>query len=188
METPHVADRLAQTPLAEGLDPDTVHRLADAGEVREVGRGELLIEEGVRGTALLVVLDGEVEVLKRYDDDGGDPLRLITLGSGTVLGEVGLVLRDAASATVRTTRPSSVFVLERARFEEILAARDAAAATLALALVKVLAARLQRMNQEAAELCERYAEVLAQAGTPRDTAPVAELQAFRQRLLSEWNF
>lgn len=188
MNEGRLVDLLAQTPLARDLDREAVRRLVEVGTVREVGRGEAVIEEGVRGSALLVILDGEVEVLKRHDDFDGEPLQLVTLGAGTILGEVGLILRDAASATVRTTRPSTLFVLERARFEEILAERDGAAATLALALAKVLATRLQRMNQEAVELCDRYEEVLAQAGTAKGNARVAELQSFRQQLLSEWNF
>lgn len=179
-------DLLAETPLAQGLGRDELERLVAAGETRDAARGEILLEEGATGAPLVVVLEGEVEVLKG-NGEGGEQC-LVNLAGQSVLGEIGLVLDRPASATVRTTRPSKLFLLGRERFEEILAARDGAAAALALALAKILAARLQRMNQEAVELCDRYEEVLAQAGTAKGTARVAELQEFRQQLLSEWNF
>lgn len=181
-----LVELLAETPLAKGLGEDELERLAGAGEVREAGRGEVLLEEGATGAPLVVVLEGEVEVIK--GDVGGEHQCLVNLTNQSVLGEIGLVLDQGASATVRTVRPSKLFLLPRSRFDEILAARDGAAAALALALARILAARLQRMNQEAVELCDRYAEVLAQAGTAKGTARVAELQQFRQQLLSEWNF
>lgn len=188
METKHLVGLLARTPLADGLDPEDVRRLAEAGELRDVGRGALLIEEGVRGSDLLVVLAGEVEVLKGHEDDQADPVRLVTLEKGTVLGEIGLVLGEPASATVRTTRPSTLFFLGRERFLELVGRGGAAASAITLSLAKILAARLQRMNEEAVELCERYEEVLAEAGEAKRSVRGAELARFKDQLLAEWNF
>lgn len=186
MDANRLTDLLAQTLLAGGLDPEDVHRLAEAGEVREVPRGELLIEEGRRGSALMVVLEGEVEVLKSHGR--GEPHRLGVLRQGTVLGEVGLVLEQPASATVRTLRSSSLFVLDRERFRELAERRDATGAVFSFAIAKVLATRLQRMNEEVVALCQRYEELLAEAGPPEKSSRVAELARFKEQLLSEWNF
>lgn len=186
METARVVEVLAGTALVEGLEPDDVRRLAEAGELRQASGAETLMEEGSPGSALFVILDGEVEVLKRRAQ--GERHRLVTLGEGAVLGEIGLVLGEPSSATVRTTRPTSLFVLERKRFEELVGRGDAAAVTLTLSLAKVLATRLRRMNEEAVELCERYEEVLAAAGESGRSPKVRELARFREQLLSEWNF
>lgn len=188
MEAERLADLLARTPLADGLEPEDVRLLAEQGELRRVARGELLIEEGVRGSALLVVVDGEVEVLKDSGDGGADLLQLVTLGQGTLLGEIGLILGEPASATVRTTRPSEIFVLHRDRFRELVDRQGGAAASLTLALTKILATRLRRMNEKIVEICDEYGEALAGTGGARPSLRGAELARFREQLLAEWNF
>jgi glutaminase len=47
-------------------------------------------------------LSGEVEVT--VDTDDGNPLRLTTLGPGTVFGEIALVNRQRRTADVMATR------------------------------------------------------------------------------------
>ncbi|HSL83005.1 MAG TPA: cyclic nucleotide-binding domain-containing protein [Thermoanaerobaculia bacterium] len=186
METEQLVDLLGGTALAAGLEPAEVGRMAEAGEARAVPEGEVLIEEGRRGAALMVILDGEVEVLKRLGN--GEVHRLGTLGTGKVLGEVGLVLEEPASATVRTVRPSTLFFLDRRRFRDLVHRRDGTSAVFSIAIAKILATRLQRMNEEVVALCERFEEGQAEAGGNRGSARRAELARFKEQLLSEWNF
>lgn len=186
MSDQRLVDHLAKTPLAHGLGEADLERLAETGEVREAARGELLLEQGAEDAPLLVVLDGEVEVM--MTDEAGHHHCLLNLGETSVLGEIGLVLGRPVAASVRATRDTTLFVLERRRFQEILERGGKAAAALALSLARVLAARLQGMNEEALKLCARYEEALAQAGTPAANARIAELARFKQQLLSEWNF
>lgn len=186
METRHVSEKLARSHLGLGLGEEELRRLAEAGEVRQADRGEVLMEEGVPGRLLVVVLDGEVEILKR--DDGGEPHRLARMGADTVLGEVGLLLEEPSSATVRVTRPSSLFLLDRERFRTLLEGDRASATPLLLALARIVARRLRRMNERAVELCEEYEEALSEAGTARGGARLAELARFKEQLQSEWNF
>lgn len=181
-----VAEKLGRSHLGVGLSDQELRRLAEAGEVRRAGRGEILMEEGVPGRLLVVVLDGEVEILKR---DGDDEIhRLARLGPDTVLGEMGLLLEEPSSATVRVTRPSSLFLLDRNRFRELLRQDQAFSAPLTLALARIVARRLRRMNEQAVELCDEYEEVLSQGGTARGGARLAELARFKEQLQSEWNF
>ena len=186
MSDERLVDLLAKTPLAHDLGEDDLQRLAESGEVREAARGDVLLEQGAEDAPLLVVLDGEVEVL--MTDEEGRHHCLLNVGETSVLGEIGLVLGRPVTATVRATRDSTLFVLERRWFAEIVEAGGKTAAALTLSLARVLAARLQRMNEEAVELCERYDEALSHAGTPASNARVAELARFKQQLLSEWNF
>lgn len=186
MEREELVERLSETPLADGLSRDELGRLAAAGEVRQVPAGEVLLREGEPGAALLVVLEGGVEVLKA--DDEGVEQCLVHLAEQTVLGEVGIVLGEAASATVRTELATTLFVLDGGRFRSMIESGQPTAAPLALSLGRILARRLRRMNEEAASLCRRYEEALAEAGETRGSERVEELAAFKRRLLQEWNF
>ena len=186
METRELVARLGDTPLAEGLGGDDLRRLAETGTVEEVGRGALLREEGDSEPALVVLLSGEVEVLK--NDDDGVPRCLVTLEENTVLGEMALLLDEPASATIRTTRPSTVFVLGPGSLEELVDGSGPAGTAIALSLARLLARRLQRMNREAVSLCEHYEQMLAEAGETRGSERVEDLAAFKDKLLTEWNF
>lgn len=186
MEMDRLIAELGDTALADGLGPEGLRWIAEAGEVREEPAGALLREEGESHAGLIVVLRGEVDVLK--SDGDGEPHCLVSLAEQSILGEVSLILGKPAGATVRTRRPSTIFVLDRDRFKELLAGGDRTAASLTLSLAKILAGRLQAMNEEAIHLCERYEEALAQAGTSQGSEQVQELANFRQKLLTEWNF
>ena len=65
MSTLH--DTLADVPLFAGLAPDEVDRLAEIGRVEYFQRSSMVLSEGDSGPRLLIVLDGEVEIL-RIDD------------------------------------------------------------------------------------------------------------------------
>jgi CRP-like cAMP-binding protein len=179
-----IAGLLGRTALGEGLSRGELGRLAAEGRVRQVPAGELLLREGERRGALLVVLEGEVEVLK--GEAGGSAHCLVKLGDDSVLGEIGL-LRDApATASVRTTRESTVFELDRDTFDRLLEAGDMSAYRVSLCIARILASRLERMNEEAVELCAKYEQALAETGETHGHR-VAELASFRTRL-SEWSF
>lgn len=186
--------KLADTVLAEELSAADLDRLAAAGSVRDVGAGEVLLEEGRQRGALVVVLEGEVDVLQGHEDESasaageGGERCLVTLAERSVVGAVGLLLDTPATVTVRARTGCCVFVLERAELERLIARGGEGATRLALALGKVVAARLRRKNQEAAELCSRYEEALAEAAETRGRERVAELEGFRRKLLQEWSF
>ena len=134
---------------------------------------------------LLIVLEGKVEVVK--GDADGDAQCLATLGPDSVLGEMGLVRDAPATATVRTVRDSTVFELRRDAFHRLARSGDPAALTMTLAIARILAERLARMNEEAVRLCDRDQEALDAAGEVTSRGRVEELSEFRS-VLSQWNF
>ncbi|HEX2165565.1 MAG TPA: cyclic nucleotide-binding domain-containing protein [Thermoanaerobaculia bacterium] len=170
---------LAATPLGEALAADDLARLAAAGRVHEAAAGEVLRREGEAGGTLFVLLSGEVEVVKV---NGGEERRLTELGPGALLGEIGFLCGEAATATLRTRAPSRLFELPREVFLDLAAREDPAVMRLALALARVLARRLARMNERAFELCEEQARELERAGVPAASARVRDLAAFRAQL------
>jgi CRP-like cAMP-binding protein len=174
-----LAEALGQTPLGGGLQPEDLVRLAALGRVREVPAGERLRHTGEPGGDLIVLLAGSVEVVR--EDASGDR-QLAELGAGALLGEIGLLCGRPASATLRTCAPSRLFELPREAFEGLVEREDPAAMRLTLALARVVAVRLARMNDRAFELCEEYARELERAGVPQAAERVRDLASFRAQL------
>ena len=76
--------------------------------------GQTVIECGARPREFAVIADGEVAV----EDPRG--VELAVLGPGTIVGELGLLRRVPAGATVRTLTPVVLYVGNRWEFETML--------------------------------------------------------------------
>lgn len=144
------------TPLCRDLHVDEVARLVDEGRVEFWPHGGLLLEEGTPGTRLIVLLEGRVEISKA--DGDGDTYALAELGPGAVLGEVGLLLEAPRTASAKALEPLRIFTIERAAFQDMLAAGDVAAMKIGVALARALAARLARQNERLIDLMSEVAD------------------------------
>ena len=82
--------------------------------------GDALVTEGDDTGTLFLVASGSVEVVGV--DADGDALRIAELGPGDVVGEIGLVLRRPANATVRALSPTVALELSREGFQEAIRA------------------------------------------------------------------
>jgi cAMP-dependent protein kinase regulator len=110
---------LAAVPLRER--PSLISRFVP----RTYPAGTCVIEEGAEGPGLSLIVSGEVEVTRR---DEGETLQLARLGPGDLFGEISLVLRRPATATVTTSSetvtldlPRDVFLETIKRHPELLA-------------------------------------------------------------------
>jgi len=84
--------------------------------------GEALVHEGSEAAALFLIASGAVRVMK---DENGEALMLAELGPGEVVGEIGIVLRRPASATVLATHPTVALELTREAFDDAIKSHPA---------------------------------------------------------------
>jgi CRP-like cAMP-binding protein len=87
--------------------------LVERFRAREVRRGEVLIQEGQQVDGLYVVLSGEVAVSK-----GGQSLAV--LREGDLFGEMSLLQKTPATATVTAARNTSLMRLPREDFDTLI--------------------------------------------------------------------
>jgi CRP-like cAMP-binding protein len=87
--------------------------LVEKFRAREVKKNEIIINEGDRADGLYVVLSGEVEARK------GDQV-LSRLKEGELFGEISLLQKTPATATVTATRRTSLLRLPREDFDALI--------------------------------------------------------------------
>ncbi|QRN92963.1 cyclic nucleotide-binding domain-containing protein [Archangium violaceum] len=87
--------------------------LVERFRAREVRRGDVIIHEGHQVDGLYVVLSGEVAVSK-----GGKPLA--QLREGELFGEMSLLQKTPATATVTAARNTSLLRLPREDFDTLI--------------------------------------------------------------------
>ena len=104
--------------LREAL-PDSVdvEKLINWFEPMDVEAGHVLIQQGNPATDLFLVVSGKVTV--QVDTGMGNTIRLRKICAGTVVGELGMILREPRSASVVAEEPSRIYRLTRDSLESM---------------------------------------------------------------------
>jgi CRP/FNR family cyclic AMP-dependent transcriptional regulator len=104
-------------------------------ELLKVRAGETVFRQGERGDTVYLVLDGKVELRV-----GG---RLVeTVGPGGILGEMALIEQAPRVATAAAKTACDLLQISEARFTAMIQQTP----HFALQIMKVMAARLRKMN------------------------------------------
>lgn len=99
------AELITTFPLFEGFTANGTKRLIDAGEVKDLASGEILLREGDAADFAVLVLAGTIEVFVERD---GKELILTEASPGTILGELALLCGIPRSASARAKAASTV--------------------------------------------------------------------------------
>ncbi|MHB8875447.1 MAG: cyclic nucleotide-binding domain-containing protein [Myxococcaceae bacterium] len=101
------------SPLFQPFSRDDRRSLVQRFRARDVNKGEALVKEGERSDGMYIVLSGEVEVVK-------DGTRLALLKEGDLFGEMSLLSKSPATATVAASKHTSLLRLPREDFDELI--------------------------------------------------------------------
>jgi len=127
---------LSKVPLFSNLSKRELQFIASRTDEVDVKAGTKLTTQGKPGDSFYVLLDGEAEV---HVD--GQPRR--TLKKGDFFGEISMMDRGPATATITTTTPAKLLVMSHAQFRDAIKASDGL-------LVKVLSAMGERLRADLA--------------------------------------
>ena len=112
------------------------------GNIREFKDHELLMKQGEPSTSIHFILEGQVSVERQRRNDA-QAVQLAKLGSGEIVGEMGVMVDLPRSATVIAIKPTTTLELDAPSFER--AAR--AFPILHRVLAKLLSERLRRTSE-----------------------------------------
>jgi CRP/FNR family transcriptional regulator, cyclic AMP receptor protein len=115
--------------------------------IETFGPGEIVIQEGTKGTSAFIILSGAVEVLKR---SGDKDIVVATLGEGQVFGEMGLIEDRPRSATVKAMTALTLQVISREGFNELLQKKPSV-------LIPIIKSLFERLRLASETLAERSA-------------------------------
>jgi putative ABC transport system ATP-binding protein len=108
------AHELAQVELLAGLPGETLTRLGERMERRDLAPGERVVTQGDEGDRFYVVLTG---LLRAAQDERGDRA---VLRPGAYFGEVALLMDVGRTASVDAMTPATVASCDRATFDQFL--------------------------------------------------------------------
>ena len=130
-----------QLSLFDGFTLSDYTMLCEYMECFGARRNVTLLTEGTKGDFLIVVLTGEVEVIKETDQS--KKKRVTRVGPGSFLGEMSLIDGQRRFASCITTKPTDFAVLTRQRLNDIIAEHPQLATKLLLVLLQLITTRLR---------------------------------------------
>jgi CRP-like cAMP-binding protein len=119
-DTPTV---LRQMALFQNLAEDDVAALAAAMQPTQIEKRGVVFNEDDPGDAFYVVLEGELEILKRMPKPTDRTETIGWLGTGNGFGEIALLEGTVRSATVRASRRSRLLRLAKVDFDRLVVGR-----------------------------------------------------------------
>jgi CRP/FNR family transcriptional regulator/CRP/FNR family cyclic AMP-dependent transcriptional regulator len=112
-----VNQTLSAIPFLSGASARGLARLSKATQLVEFKEGDTIFKEGDPPTQLFVVKEGRIQITKTYEDGVTEEKRM--LGTGDMLGELGILGGAPRTATAIVTETSSLWSIEREAFLEL---------------------------------------------------------------------
>jgi CRP-like cAMP-binding protein len=127
-------EALGRVPLFAGCSRKELEFLITRTDEVDVRAGQTLIKQGSPGDTFYLLLDGEATV--QVDGHDRPPL-----GPGSFFGEISILDRGPATATVVTTTPGRLMVMSHAQFRDAIKANDQL-------LAQVMSAMAERLRRD----------------------------------------
>ena len=128
-------DILRRNTFFSGLSDEQLDRLLESGARLSLETSETLMVEGSQPEAFYVVLEGEVEILKR---SGNRDVVIAVNGPCSILGEISLIEDAPRTASVRAAKPCKFLKISRETFYDLIYGNPTAAVALLRTVMKRL--------------------------------------------------
>jgi serine phosphatase RsbU (regulator of sigma subunit) len=149
---------IRRVPLFAALPPRHVRWLAETLQAEDALAGTVLFREGERGDRFFVIIQGEIEVFKVFED-GGEQVVAVR-GPGEYVGEMSLLNASGRrTASARMREDGEVLVMTRADFDVLLHRHP----PLGYAMAQLLGERLEQAHTSSIRRLEERNRALQEA-------------------------
>jgi CRP-like cAMP-binding protein len=144
MQLKDEVELLRRVPLFAGVAPSKLKLLAFTSDRVSYRAGDLLFKQGDPADAAYVLLSGSADILV---GNGNDQIKVATLESNSIVGEIAILCDVARTATVKAAVPLETLRIKKDQFIRLLAEFP----EMAVEIMRVLADRLSRTTAELSE-------------------------------------
>ena len=137
---------LKRIQLFEDLIDEELDELADICHKEAFKAGEIIFEEGAIGDKFYIIQRGEVRISKIIQGIGEEAL--VVLKEGSYFGEMALIDEAPRSATAICNTRSTLLVIDKENFEQLLSENHTIASKLLWTFVRTLSVRLRETNEK----------------------------------------
>jgi CRP-like cAMP-binding protein len=135
---------LGRAPLFSDFSREDIKTLAEYMGVYRAQPTETIIREGDVGDFMLLIIRGEVDILKRGHHR--EQQHMTSVGAGTTIGEMSMIDGEPRFATCRTSQATTFGVLTRDNMAKIILEQPQLGSKILVKLVTMLSARLRQTS------------------------------------------
>jgi CRP-like cAMP-binding protein len=161
---------LTRVPIFAGLPERVIDVIAGRLRIVHVVSGAQLLREGEQARSMFIVLDGELEILKR--GKGGAEHKLAVLKQADCVGEMSLIDIQPRSATARARSPATLYVLDLSEIAKLYSSDVEAYALLVLNISREISRRLRCADELLVNMGITAEAMWSDATGPASHAPV----------------
>ena len=126
------------------FSPEEIVTLSGYMDGYRARAGDILIREGEAGDYMLLILEGEIDIVKR--DARGVQQHVTTSGAGMTIGEMSMIDGEPRFATCVATTPTVFAVLTRDNMAKVMLEHPIIGAKVLVRLITMLSARLRQAS------------------------------------------
>ena len=146
------AQVLESTDWLHDLEWKQIEKLADYMQLYTVKTGIVLFEEAARESYMGIIVKGAVKVLKQ--GPRGKRKQIAVLGAGKTFGEMSLIDDQPRSATIETTQPLSLLVLNKEELDRLEQEFPRLAFIVLVKLARMMSSRLRQTSGKLTEFLD----------------------------------
>ena len=139
-----ISDLVGKSQFFAEFSREDIAGLAEYMDVYRARPGEIIIREGDAGDFMLLIIEGDVDILKK--GVGGEQQHMTTVGPGMTLGEMSMIDGEPRFATCLATRPTMFAVLSRDNMAKIILDHPSLGSKILVKLVTMLSLRLRQTS------------------------------------------
>lgn len=131
---------------------EDISTLAGYMEVYRAQPGEIIIRERDEGDFMVLIVDGEVDILKKTYR--AEQQHMTSAGPGMTLGEMSMIDGEPRFATCIASQPTTFAVLTRDNMAKIILDHPSLGSKILVKMVTMLSARLRQTSARLLRLME----------------------------------
>jgi len=141
-----ISEVLKRVPFFRTLGKEGIEFIVEKLKFKPFEENAIICKTGDPGDKMYIIINGNVKVVV-FPEDGGEENIIAHLSSGDYFGEMSLLTGEPRSASVITTEPSEMFILNKADFDTIVERYP----SISLSMGKIMSQRLRDTLQKAAQ-------------------------------------
>lgn len=149
-----IRQNVRQIELFSSLSDDEIDILIQHSKIHSLVEDEPLFRQGDVSDFFVVIIDGRLEITKHTEKE--TPVSLASLTSGATIGEMALFDQETRSASAIASEPSTVFILSRTSFDQLVDQYPRCGTKLLRKLAIILCGHLRNTTRMFAETIEPH--------------------------------
>ena len=131
---------------------DDISTLSGYMEVFRAQPGEIIIRESDEGDFMVLIVDGEIDILKK--SHRSEQQHMTSAGPGMTLGEMSMIDGEPRFATCMASQPTTFAVLTRDNMAKIILDHPSLGSKILVKMVTMLSQRLRQTSARLLRLME----------------------------------